>query len=190
MIKKFSALLVISFFVFTQVSNSTEYQVDKSKRNLVKFISEAPIENFEGVTDNIDGYIYWEGENFTDKSDIYLEVDLRTIDTGIGLRNRHMRDNYLHTDKYPTAQFKGKIISADKLSDYQYNLSVEGEMKIHGVSKPLKLNGLMNKTTDGYFIKTNFEVKLSDYNIEIPKLMFMKINEVIKLELNFHTIGT
>ena len=141
MIKKFSILFLISFFILPQILSSTEYQVDKSKQNLVKFISDAPIEDFEGVTDNIDGYIYFEGENLTEKSEIYFEVDLRTIDTGIGLRNRHMRENYLHTDKFPKAQFKGKIISAEKVSDYQNSVTAEGEMKIHGVAKPLKIKG-------------------------------------------------
>ena len=30
-----------------------------------------------------------------------LVVDLRTLDTGIGLRNRHLRENYLEVDKAP-----------------------------------------------------------------------------------------
>ena len=38
-----------------------EYHVDKERENQVKFISDAPLEDFEGVTDKIDGYIFWEG---------------------------------------------------------------------------------------------------------------------------------
>ncbi len=182
-LKLFLALL----FFLPGVSISTELNVDKSKKNSVKFISDAPIEDFEGFTDKIDGYIFWEGENFTEKSDVYFEVDLRTLDTGIGLRNRHMRENYLHTDKYPLAQFSGKIISAEQITENQFKVNVEGEMKIHGVTNKLKTAVKMNKTSNGYNIKTNFEVKLSDYNIDIPKLMFMKINEVMKLELDFYT---
>jgi hypothetical protein len=30
-----------------------------------------------------------------------LAVDLRTLETGIGLRNRHLRENYLEVDKAP-----------------------------------------------------------------------------------------
>ena len=38
----------------------------------------------------------------------------------------------------------------------------------------------------GYRVKTNFEVKLTDFDIEVPKLMFVKIDETMQLELDFH----
>ena len=89
--------------------------VDKSAENMVKFISDAPIEDFEGVTSSIDGYLFWEGDDLLNQSELYFEVDLNTVDTGIGLRNRHMRENYLHTDKFPKTHFTAKLIKADKV---------------------------------------------------------------------------
>lgn len=101
--------IILVFLIIFFQNSVTELQVDHTKKNLVRFISDAPIENFEGITNNIDGYIYFEQEDFTNNSELYFEVDLRTIDTGIGLRNRHMRDNYLETDQYPFTFFSGKI---------------------------------------------------------------------------------
>lgn len=184
-IKFISSFLLLSF-LFYQPLPAGEYQVDKSKDNLVKFISDAPVEDFEGTTKNIDGYLYHDEADLTKNSELYFEVDLRTVDTGIGLRNRHMRENYLHTDKYPNTNYKGRIVKAEKISDNNYKVTVEGNMFIHGVTKPLKLTGTLKSTGNGYQINTNFEVKLPDYKIEVPKLMFMRINEVIKLVLNFY----
>ena len=52
---KIILLLSISITIFAK-----EYHVKKSDKNIVKFISNAPIEDFEGVTDNIDGYLFYE----------------------------------------------------------------------------------------------------------------------------------
>lgn len=161
-----------------------ELQVDQYKDNLVKFISDAPIESFEGITSNIDGYIYFEDNVFSNNSELYFEVDLRTIDTGIGLRNRHMRENYLETDKFPFTFFTGKIIE-NTVNQNNISVIVEGEIFIHGVRQKLQILGEIFDFKDGYKVTTSFEIKLSDFNIDIPKVMFLKLNEVIKLELLF-----
>lgn len=179
--------IVCMLILLSPLLYSTEFQVDKAKKNLVKFVSDAKIETFDGTTDKIDGYIFYEGDDILSKNDIYLEVDLRTIDTGIGLRNRHMREDYLETDKYPMATFKGKITRANKISGNDYNVMVDGKMTIHGVTRPITVNGVLSSTGEGYRIKSNFELRLPDYNISVPSLMFMKISEVMKMELDFFT---
>ncbi len=177
------------FFLFLCISLSAqEFQVDKSKSNSVKFISNAPIENFEGVTTQIDGYLYLVSFDDLTKNQLYFEVDLNTLDTGIGLRNRHMRENYLETDKYQFTYFEGKIDSIKLLSVNKYEVLVSGKMSIHGVTKDISLNGTITKDEKNIHIESNFYVALSDYKIEIPKLMFMKIDENMKLVLDFHLI--
>jgi polyisoprenoid-binding protein YceI len=186
--RKTGIILLLLLFLHT-FALATEYQVDKSKDNLVKFTSHTQIQDFDGTTKNIDGYLYNDGNDLASKSDLYFEVDLRTLDTGIGLRNRDMREDYLETDKYPMAHFKGKVVNVSKISDNEYKVSADGNMFIHGVTKPLKVNGTMKPSGNGYIINTKFDVKLSDYNIKIPKLMFLKLSEVINLALNFYVKG-
>jgi polyisoprenoid-binding protein YceI len=178
--------IIILLLTITSSLFSNEFQVDKSKKNLVKFISNATIEDFEGITNNIDGYLIFNGNDFQSESDLYFEVDLRTLDTGIGLRNRHMKENYLETDKYPMTSYKGKIIYVEKVSDNESKVTLDGSMFIHGVTKPLKVNGNIFPVDGGYRIKAFFEVLLTDYNIEIPKLMFMKISNTMRLVLDFY----
>jgi polyisoprenoid-binding protein YceI len=180
-----SRIQILILFAFSLLS-AAEYQVDKNKKSQVKFISDAPIEDFEGITDKIDGYLAWESENLTDQSEIYFEVDLNSVDTGIGLRNRHMRENYLHTDKYPYTYFKGKITSSQRLDDSTFTVSAAGTIFIHGIEKPLSVQGTVKRSEENiYRINTNFQVKLSDFNIEIPSIMFYKIDETMKLVLDF-----
>lgn len=164
---------------------SAEYNVDKNRKNSVKFISDAPIEDFEGVTDNIDGYLIGDPSDFSKDSELYFEVQLNTLETGIGLRDRHMKENYLHTNKYPLASFKGEIIESKKSSN-GFDVVVKGEMSIHGKKVKLSVKGDLNNASNGYEVKCKFIVPLSDYNIEVPSLMFQKIDENMKLELKFY----
>lgn len=180
-------MILIIFYLYISIWPS-EFNVDKNKTNLVKFISDAPVEDFEGVTNIIDGYVFFEGDDLLNKSELHFEVDLRKVDTGIGLRNRHMRENYLHTDKYPFAVYKGKITKADKKNDNTYNVDVDGQMTIHGVTKPLKVKGTLSRKDKSINIKSNFEIKLTDYKIEVPKFMFLKISEIMRLIVDFNTV--
>jgi len=175
-------LISVEFF-----SQGTELHVKQGSKNHVEFISDAPFGKFSGVTENIDGYMYWEGNNYTTNSSLYFEVDLKTLDTGIGLRNRHMRDNYLQTDKFPDASFKGKITNVTPAAQGPFKVDADGEMFIHGVTKYIKISGVLTKSGNSdYNLKTNFSIKLSSYNIDIPSIMMVKLSEVIELQLNFN----
>lgn len=169
----------------TAVAQKTEYHVDKKADNLVKFISDAPVEDFEGVTENIDGYLVYKDDSWTSGSELYFEVDLRTLDTGIGLRNRHMREDYLHTETYPYAKFRGRIAKATP-SGKNVAVQVSGEMHIHGKKKKMNASGTLTPSGNTLRIETKFEVNLEDHDIEVPKFMFLKISEIMQLVLDFH----
>ena len=184
-IKMKKSILLILFFTGTGLS--AEYHIDKEKKNSVTFISEAPVEQIEGLTDAIDGYILWENEGPPNNSEFYFEVDLNTIDTGIGLRNRHMRENYLETDKFQYAIYKGNVTKIDTLNDGNtLNAVVEGIFNLHGVDQQYEINGVVELDGKTLKVSSDFEIKLTDHKITIPKLMFLKISEIIQIELDFY----
>lgn len=185
----FILALIPALFI---TAGAAEYNIDISMENLVRFISDAPLDDFDGVTDQIDGYVFWEGSGLpvdgTDQetSELYFEVKLATLDTGIGLRNRHMRDNYLETDQYPYAVFKARLTEISQMSDTLYSAVADGHMTIHGKENPLRVTTTIIPRKEGFRVKCNFEVNLKDYDIKVPKFMFLKINEIIRLELDFY----
>ena len=167
-----------------------EFDVDTSAPRRVAFVSDAPIESFEGVTDKIDGFVTLPyatlyADSTYDSSQFYFEVDLNSLDTGIGLRNRHMRDNYLHTEKYPYASYAGRIESVAKTSDSIFLVTCAGEMTIHGVTRELRTVDTVTAMAGGYHVRTGFPIALPDHEVEIPKLMFLKISETVQLHLDF-----
>ena len=76
----------------------------------VKFTSKAAMESFDGKTRMISGRVTLDPAALGDSLVIAMDVDMTTLDTGIALRNRHMRENHLHTEQFPTATFAGAKI--------------------------------------------------------------------------------
>ena len=172
---------------------AVEYHVDTTLPRTVKFISEAPLENFEGVTSRIDGYSMIPlgslplGKGY-DNSRFYFEVDLNALDTGIGLRNRHMRENYLETDQYPFAQYVGRVSEVSQGQDTSLLISTMGEFTIHGVKRAMAGTITAVKERDRYHVRTQFPVALPDHKIKVPKLMFMKISDTVQVQLDFYLL--
>ena len=158
-----------------------DWQVDKKSNNIIVFHSSTTLLDFEGTTDNIDGYIYWQGDKvFGEKNELYFEIQLNTFDTDNGKRDRDMRDDVLHTKDYPLASFTGNIVKVESSGDL-HSVTVKGEMNLHGKKKEIIIPGTINFKDGKMNIKTHFSIFLKDYNIEAPSLLaFIKVSEEIK----------
>lgn len=111
-----------------------------------------------------------------------VTMDLSNLDTGIPLRNKHLRDNYLQVSKYPKAVFTLK--SADNLTEQlagkmlENQSNFQGEMELHGQKKTI---------TDGkYNIKNGrlfatFTFYFPDFGMEQPNIMGMEIVERVRV---------
>lgn len=171
-------------------SGAQEFHVDGAATNVVRFTSRAATEEFEGVTDRIDGYILLDGPALgpstgQGETRLYVEVDLATLDTGIGLRNRHMRDNYLEVRTFPFATFEGRIHSVEDQPGRSFSVTSRGVLRIHGVARDRLLTCTVTPEGGGYRARCAFEVLLSDHAIAIPRLMFLRLANEIRVELDF-----
>ena len=168
-----------------------EYQVDLGRSRSVRFVSDAPIEDFEGTTELIDGYVLIEegspgAGDAVAGGELYFEVDLASLDTGIGLRNRHMRENYLETERFPFASYEAEIVGAQVDPGGGWIVTATGTFQVHGVGRPMTAECPVSPVGDGFRVRCEFQLRLPDHDIEIPSLMFLKINEVIELAVDFH----
>ncbi|MBT4502334.1 MAG: YceI family protein [Gemmatimonadetes bacterium] len=167
-----------------------EWHVDeKVKENQVKFTSEVAGFSFEGVTSKVDGYIYWEGtELFEKKNQLLFQVDLNSLDTGIGKRDRDMR-NVLGADKWPKAILKGKIVEHEPIDSVAnaYRVRVEGKISLHGVEREIEVPGSIIVEEGRSIISAEFGLKLADFDIEAPSLAaFIKVSQDIRIAVSFY----
>lgn len=170
---------------------SAEYHVDTSRTNDVRFYSDAPIEDFEGATPSIDGYVFWKGDSLSaggnyEGSEVYFEVPLAALRTGIDLRDRHMRENYLHADRFPYVSFKGTIDRVEPHATDTLRVVTSGKVDLHGHQKDYVIDCTVTRSGGAYFVGAGFDVKLTDFDIEVPSLMFLKLSEIIQVKVGFH----
>ena len=92
----------------------------------------------------------------------------------------HFNENYLESDKYPSAEFKGNIKgTVDPSKDGTYPVKVQGDLTIHGVTKNYKVDGVFSVEHGILSAKSTFKVKLADHDIKIPSIVITHIAEIV-----------
>ena len=96
----------------------------------------------------------------------------------------HFNENYMESEKYPFAVFKGKI---NETIDYSkklcYPVSATGNLNMHGEEKCVIIHGTVTPGDGKIIIEGKFKLKLSDYNIKIPKLLLQNIAEEVEVSV-------
>ena len=159
------------------------FVVKPGSPNQVVFTSKATAESFQGKTDRMNGHISFDPSSMTDSITVLIEVDMASLDTGLGKRDQHMRDNHLETKKYPTATFKGATLLAGAgsalASGTPSKFDVEGAFTLHGVTRRMRTTvEVLLKDPNTVEFKAEFPVALADYKIDRPKFLFMKLADV------------
>ena len=62
---------------------------------------------------------------------------------------------------------------------------ITGNLTIKGVAKKISTIAEISKLDNQIKIKSNFSIMLSDFGVKIPKIVFKKIDEEVKISLNF-----
>ena len=107
------------------------------------------------------------------------------------LMEEHFNENYAESDEYPTATFKGKIenFDFDTLSETNSYFHIDGSLTFHGVTKSLKGTPLTIKMVDDKIILSGkFKVMVSDFDIEIPKIVANKLSNEVDIDFRFELV--
>lgn len=184
-----SAALPVALALLAATAQAGEWHVDAEHAdNRVQFTSEVVALSFDGVTRHIDGYVYWEGDSlFAQKSQFFFEVDMASFDTGIGKRDRDMRE-VLGTRQWPKARFEGTIaaLAGDSSATHSYTALAKGTFSLHGVERPVEVPVAIAVADTHSQIAANFAIGLQDYGIEAPSLAaFVKVSEVVDVSVRF-----
>ena len=103
------------------------------------------------------------------------------------LMQEHFNENYVESEKFPKTTFKGKIMNYSELPEMtgeEKDVQIEGELTVHGVTKFVKTVGKLKKENEGIIANTVFEVKVSDYDIKIPKAVINNISETVEVKVS------
>jgi len=178
---KNSLFLIVALVGFFNL-NAQKY-VDKA--GSVKFFSTAPLEDIEAKSTQVSSVID------ASTQEIVALVMMRSFVFPNSLMQEHFNENYIESELYPKATFKGKLTDFNKLAKTPgllQKIKLSGEMNLHGVTKPFETVAEITWVDDKSFKgRAVFKIKLADYNIEIPTMVFQNIAEIVDvtLDLNF-----
>ncbi|KRD58738.1 hypothetical protein ASE40_20725 [Flavobacterium sp. Root935] len=101
----------------------------------------------------------------------------------VALMEEHFNENYIESDKYPKATFKGKIENFDSnsLTSGPKDFTIKGTLQLHGKSREISTTARLSMSGSGISIVSNFTVNASDFNIEIPSLVKNKLSNKINI---------
>ena len=112
-----------------------------------------------------------------------LKLNLSSFETGISLRDTHMKDNYLEVAKFPVATLTLKKIELPK--NLKGKAKFTGNLNLHGVNKPINGKLSFKGTKKGINkVKAEFDLKISDFDIAIPSFKGVTVAEDVKVNVS------
>lgn len=151
-----------------------------TRTGLIEFFSETDIENIEAINNQASSVLNMEN------GEMAFTVLMKAFAFEKALMQEHFNEKYVESDKFPKANFKGQIVnfSAVKLSNNPTEVTIKGQLTIHGVTKEITTKGKLSKTGKGNILGTaEFTIKLADYDISIPSAVASNISETIDIKV-------
>ncbi len=178
---KHSILSVLVLFV---LAINMQAQKQLCKDGHVWFYGSTPLENVEAHSKTAAGII--------DQSNgsVVVNALLKSFEFEKALMEEHFNENYVESDKFPKAVFKGSIVNLADIQfakDGVYKATVKGDLNLHGVSKAVETVVTFTVKSGNLHVEGKFIVTPQDFNIAIPSLVQDKIakNIEIHIDMNF-----
>ncbi len=177
-----STLLKSTLWACSLVLLQGTAQTYSSQSSTVHFFSATAVENIEATSKESSSAIN------SKTGDVMIIIPVISFKFDSHLMEEHFNENYMETEKYPKATFKGKITNlaeVDFTKDGEYTLEVEGDLTVHGVTKPRKITGKLVVKGETLTASAKFDIVLEEHKVERPKLVWEKIAEKVAVDVNF-----
>lgn len=174
--------IVFAFILLTILSATSLAQTRFfTKTGKITFYSKSPMENIEAVNNKV--VSVWDVAS----GQIEFNVLMKGFEFEKALMQEHFNENYVESDKYPKAGFKGIIENSsglDLTNDRSVTVKVNGNLTIHGETRPVNTTAVITVKNKVISAATSFVIILADYKISIPSLVADKINKKITINVN------
>jgi polyisoprenoid-binding protein YceI len=172
-----SIILILGFLTATS-ANAQKYI---TKTGHIKFYSDAPMEKIEAHNRQVNSALDFETGGFV------FKVLMKSFEFEKALMQEHFNENYVESDKYPTATFVGHVSNINEIKidkDGKYEANVEGTLTMHGVKKEIKEKGTFEVMQGKLTGKAKFNLTIGDFKITIPGNVGNKISKTIEVTVD------
>lgn len=168
--------LFLMLFLLTSFSGVTQKYT--SEKSLVIFFSDAALEDIRA-------------ENTKSTSEINLasgaiKVTIKNIHFQFAkaLMKEHFNEKYMETERYKESTLQGTISGYSAGNSGEQTVVVKGKLSIHGQTQDVEIPGTLEMKENKLYAKAKFMVKLNDYKIKIPQLLWQNIAEEVEVTID------
>lgn len=137
---------------------------------------------------DIDANHYQTGSFLNIRSgEIVFSLLMKSFQFTLPLAEEHFNENYVESEKFPKASFKGKILDFDPsklVADADYKVVVGGDLTIHGVTAPVKETGVLRRSGNEIRAVAKITIRLETYNIQVPAIVEDRVAKEIPIDIN------
>jgi polyisoprenoid-binding protein YceI len=198
-VKIAAAILAIALAASALHAEGHKYTVRAEGKNVASFILNDPFEEVNGDTKGTTGTIIADPANIA-ASSVELSVDLATIDTGVKLRDEHIRGEFAEVARFPHATFKSVSVSGSSsaAANQAVEIGVTGDFQLHGVTRRLtvpmrvvlvpetELTRSQRGPGDWLHASGKFSIKLSEFGIHVPQSF---VDDKIEITLDLFAVS-
>jgi polyisoprenoid-binding protein YceI len=144
----------------------------------VIFVADARLHDFEGRATAVSGRVRARG---MDEAVGCVTIEAKALDTGIGLRNRIMREDHLEVAQFPEIRFLLAGLSDLRREAGRIGVTLEGELTLHGVTRPLRIPATVSPADGRFEVEGKTALLMSDYGIERPAFLFVTVKDEVEV---------
>ena len=174
--KILSTVFVCLFFV--SFANGQERFL--TKKGMISFFSETPIENIEAQNNQVLSIVD------ATSGKMAIAILMKSFMFKKALMQEHFNENYVESDKYPKATFKGDIIDFETITTFERSIAIKGNLTIHGKTKEITIKALTKKIDAVLEMTGDFFINLTDFDVKIPSIVKNNISEKIKVSFRLY----
>lgn len=168
-------LISVSMIAF-HLANAQKFTAEKGQ---ITFFSDAAIEDIEAVN-TVVGSLF----NGTTGEIVYI-MKIRDFQFHKALMREHFNEKYMESEKFPKSIFQGKVVGFVANATGVQKVKALGKLTIHGVTRDVDVPGTMEQLNGKLLLRSKFVVKLKDYGIKIPTLVWQNIAEEVEVSVDF-----
>tara|TARA_Y100001960_G_C14309942_1_gene650197 strand:+ start:67 stop:639 length:573 start_codon:yes stop_codon:yes gene_type:complete len=176
-----STLILISFFISSEYNIKVPFESESK----VSYIGSHPAHSWEGVSEDFKGGIVCYD---TDECFIKIQIPVESFNSGNSNRDSNMF-YYVESNKYKYVTFYSNSFEINKeILLTGENIKLDGFLEFHGIKKEISFIAFIY--SDNQFLKgrADFDVNLSDYNVDRPSLLFTPISDQIIIKCDLYCL--
>jgi hypothetical protein len=166
-------------FVLLLLTYSAEAQKYTVEKGSIVFFSDATLEDIKAENKKIASLFN------SATGAIAFSVPIVEFQFEKSLMQEHFNEKYMESDKFPKATFQGTLTNFNMGVTDEQVVNATGKLTLHGVTKDVSIPGTFQMKDGKVIMTSKFMIRLEDYQVAIPQLMWQNIAEEVEVSLTF-----